>query len=452
MSYRLIIGIVLVIVIVAAAWAQVTKATSVASATVERGEIASYVEERARTTLSHTHRVTMPLNGRVLPIVLKEGDVVHAGQVVASIDPADLETAIAQARARVDRLGALIVQNDDTRLEESAYEEALTVLEAMDRSVEAAREETVASAARYEFAKAQLERIRNVAEGQATSPTELEEMEVTEISSQVDYRKDVLTLRGLEAIRVGLGIWPRTIKQYIDKKSLQRAVYEQERREAQAELERLVRDLERLTMMSPVDGVVVERHVSNERVLGAGSALIDIGRLSDLEIEVEVLTQDAAAIAIGDPVEIFGAAVGDEPAAGRVTRVDPRGFTKVSSLGVEQQRVHVTVGFDDGQLEALMARGRTLGAEYRVRVRIYTDRLDDAVVVPRAALFRGPDGHWRAFVIDGGRAVLREVEIGLSNAAEFEIRSGIDAGETVILAPESSIADGVRVKPRESGA
>ncbi|MCK4871193.1 MAG: HlyD family efflux transporter periplasmic adaptor subunit [Phycisphaerales bacterium] len=449
MSRWMIAVVVVVVVVMAVAWMQATRVRFVQTATVRQGEIRTYVEERAKTKLEHVYRITMPLPGRIEAIDLVEGSTVQVGQVVAQMELSDVDAAIAQASARVAGLAARIVVNDDTRLEDSALEEILATLESVDRSVEAAEEETKASQARMAFSERQLQRTRAAAEGSATTASELDEAELTEIESRVDYRKDILSWRGLQAIRAAVGVWPRTITEYVEKKSLERAVLEQQQAEAQAELDRLLRDRARGTLRSPVDGVVTERHVSNERVLPVGAALLEIGRLEDLQVEVEVLTQDAANISVGDRVDIFGPAIGVNPVGGEVIRIDPQGFTKISSLGVEQQRVRVTVAFGDGVLTDLEEHGRTLGADYRVRVRVYTDRVEDAVIVPRASLFRSGDGAWRAFVMRSGRAQLVNVRVGVSNDASFQITEGLTAGDIILVAPESSIEDGSRVKLRE---
>jgi HlyD family secretion protein len=444
---RWILAIVVIVLIIAAVfWARSLQAVPVQAASVTRGELRTYVEERAKTKLGHTYHITMPLAGRIEPIDLVEGTVVAAGQVIARMDAAELETRVVQAAARVARLDAEIVKNADTRLEDRAHEEAMAMLESIDRSVEAAEEETKASQAQVDFAREDLVRVQAMSERGATTETELDETELAKIHAEVDYRKDILTLRSIEAIRSAMRIWPRTIRQYVDKKELQRAVLEQQRQEAQAELDQARRDRQRALITSPVDGLVLARHVSNERVLAAGAALLEVGTLADLEVEVEVLTQDAANISIGDPVDIFGAAIGAEPIQGRVARIDPRGFTKVSSLGVEQQRVSVTVELAEDAAGSLQERGRSLGVDYRVHVKIYTDQVDEALLLPRTALFRGADGAWYAYVIENREARRQRVETGLSNSTTMQVTSGVSEGDRVIITPESSIDEGTRVQ------
>ena len=173
-----------------------------------------------------------------------------------------------------------------------------------------------------------------------------------------------------------------------------------------------------------------------------------LGRLEELEVEAEILSQDVVRIEVGDPVEIYGPAIGEELGAGVpgvVQRIYPGGFTKVSSLGVEQQRVKVVIHFEAGVLPSLLERD--LGVEFRVRTRVFTEGRQDTLVLPRTAIFRGADGGWRVFAIRQGRVRLEPVDVGLMNDSRIEIVAGLRQGDTVILAPESTLQDGTRVRP-----
>lgn len=181
----------------------------------------------------------------------------------------------------------------------------------------------------------------------------------------------------------------------------------------------------------------------------AGEPLLDIGDLNNLEVTADILTAEAVRVQPGDRVEIFGEAIGEKPIEGIVRQVEPEAFQKMSSLGVEEQRVAVKISFAEGILDKLKASGRTLGLRYQVRVRVTTDEKKDALRVPRTALFRGILGGWQTYRVEKGRANLTDVQVGLMNDHEAEILKGVSAGETVIIAPESSISAGTRVAAME---
>jgi HlyD family secretion protein len=414
----------------------------------EAGPISTFVEEQAKTRLPDVSRITMPLAGRVLAIPLQEGDKVQNGQVVAQLDSADLKTAVEEGKARVARLEKRIIENDDTRLEENALKQFDEFLASMNNTVRSAAEQTTASKAKVEFSQSEFNRQERLKVNNATADSEFAEAELQLKQSQVDYAKDMLTLSSMESIRSAMTIGRESINKYIEKKSLQHDVLEQELAEAKLQLEQLQRDLARGEIRTDIAGTVLERHVSNERMLPAGELLLEIGQLDELEVEAEILSEDAVIMREGFAVDIVGPSIGTEPVRGAIKRIEPQGFTKISSLGVEQQRVRVIIAFGLGEQDALKERGRELGADYRVRVRIFTGSRSNTITIPRSALFRGSEGDWQVFAVREGQARRIDVKVGLLNDFRAEILEGIQADEQVIIAPEASLQDGQKIEPR----
>jgi len=172
-----------------------------------------------------------------------------------------------------------------------------------------------------------------------------------------------------------------------------------------------------------------------------GDTLLEIGDPGSLEIVADLLSTDAVRISAGDSVRIeqWG---GTTPLDGRVRRIEPSGFMKVSALGVEEQRVNVIVDLVDPP-----AAARHLGDGFRVEVRVVIWREQTVVKVPTGSLFRRGDG-WAVFRVDADRARLQTVELGQRNDREGQIVTGLSEGQTVILHPPDTLTDGVRVKVR----
>jgi len=191
---------------------------------------------------------------------------------------------------------------------------------------------------------------------------------------------------------------------------------------------------------APTSGRVLRVFEENARVVTAGTPLLEIGDPADLEVVVEVLSRDGAAIAPGTKVELeqWG---GGEPLTARVRLVEPAAFTKVSALGVEEQRVNVIA-----DLLTPPEQRRSLGDGFRVEARIVVWETSQALKVPAGALFRRAQ-QWAAFVVTDGRARLRPVEAGRSSGAETQVLDGLKAGEEVILYPGERVQNGQRVKP-----
>lgn len=192
---------------------------------------------------------------------------------------------------------------------------------------------------------------------------------------------------------------------------------------------------------SPVAGQVLKIPRKSEGPVATGQALLEIGDPRELEVEVDVLSADAVRIAPGTPVvlERWGS---ERPLAGVVRRVEPAGFTKVSALGVEEQRVWIIVAFTSPREE-----WQRLGDAYRVEARFILWEGKDVLQIPASSLFRDGSG-WAAFVVREGKAVKRSVEIGQQSGLAAQLLSGIDEGEKVIVHPDDRVRDGVRVSTR----
>jgi HlyD family secretion protein len=201
---------------------------------------------------------------------------------------------------------------------------------------------------------------------------------------------------------------------------------------------------ERVIVRSPVDGQVLKVYRESEGVIAAGEPILEVGDPRALEVEVDVLSADAVRIPEGGRV-IFER-WGGPPLEGRVRVIEPAGFTKVSALGVEEQRVWVIA-----DIVAATEQWQRLGDGYRVEARFVLWEGDDVLQVPESALFRH-DAGWAVFVADGGRAGLTPVEVGRRNGLRAEILGGLQAGDRVIAHPPSELESGDRVREHASGA
>ncbi|MCC6125359.1 MAG: efflux RND transporter periplasmic adaptor subunit [Pirellulales bacterium] len=448
MNAKIWIGIIVVAVIllvVGMSSGRFNAGAPVEAAAIERGAINEFIDEQAKTRLPETYLVTMPFPGRIEAIELTEGMPVKKDQVVARIVPRDLDLSVEEATAAVQSLEESIKENSDINLEETAYKQALQFVASTAATVQAAYERLRSGRAKLDFAARNFERIETLAKQKASTKEQLDAAELQKVQGDVDYQQDQLVHKAMVAMAAATNLMPTMVEQYIERKKLGVAVLKKQKEEAEARLRQILKDKARSTMRSPVEGVVLARSIANERYLPAGTTLLEIGRLEDMEVEADVLTLDVVAAKVGDAVEIYGPAIGKPTARGKVARIFPAGFTKVSSLGVEQQRVKVIVRFEPEDLKRLLNE-RGLGVGYRVRIKITTRRQPTALLAPRSALFRATDGTWRVYAVRGGAARLQDVEVGLMNDERVEIVAGLAEGEQVVLAPESSLTDGTRVR------
>jgi HlyD family secretion protein len=198
-----------------------------------------------------------------------------------------------------------------------------------------------------------------------------------------------------------------------------------------------------MLIRAPVSGVVLKVHAESAQVVPAGALIAEIGDPSDMEVAVDLLSTDAVRVALGAAAYIEGWG-GGKTLSARVRRVEPSAFTKVSALGIEEQRVNVLLDLLDPR-----TAWEALGHEFRVMVRISVWRGDDVVRVPLSALYRRGDG-WTVFRVLDGRAVETAVRIDHRDTAFAEVLEGLKPGDTVVLHPSDQVEEGVKVEAREA--
>jgi HlyD family secretion protein len=356
-------------------------------APVARGPMMVTVEEEGETRIHDHFVISAPVAGRLLRIDLHAGDSVQVGQVVAHIVPAPIEP-----RQRAELVAQLAAAQAATREAKAQVDRAQT-----------------------EYAQASRDRARSeqLAASGVISREALEQSQTKEASD----------LKTLDAARERL----ETTK--AQEAAANARLLEAERG---GELGAVV------LVKSPLKGKVLRLIEQSERVVTPGMPLLDLGYSPQLEVVTDVLSTEAVKVHAGDPVLLEGWG-GAKPIRARVRLVEPSGFTKISALGIEEQRVNVVIDFVDPP--------GPLGDAYRVEARIIVWQKDDVVKLPVSALFRHGDS-WAVFTIENGRAHLLEVQIGHRNASEAEVLGGIAVGRPLILHPTNEIREGIRVQPQ----
>lgn len=399
MGIRTRIGMTLVAVAIAGglAFGFIDRPVPADVATVSRGPLLVTIEEEGRTRVAERYVVSAPVAGYLRRIGLHVGDRVRTGQVVAAIEPARASELDPRARAQ-----------------------AAAQVNVAQAALAAARENARGALAQADLARQELERLASLRQSGFISEQALDRARAE------DRRAQAAKLAAEHAVSVA------RFEQDVARAAL----------DAGAGAGRRVGVVE---VRAPVDAQVLKLQHESEGAVQSGALLLEIGDPESLEVEVEVLSTQAVRIAPGAKV-LFERWGGDLPLQGVVRVVEPAGFTKVSALGVEEQRVRVIVDFASPR-----ESWRRLGDAYRVEARFVVWEGRDVLQVPASALFRQRDG-WAVFVVDGGRARTKPVEVGQRSSLAVELRSGLAAGETLITHPDDRVRDGVRVSPRAPAA
>ncbi len=386
---RLIASVLVVAAIAAVAlWPQSMEVTVVRA---ERGPMQVTVDEDGETRVRDRFLVTAPVSGRVHRIEIEPGDPVLRGKtVLARITPA--ESPLIDPRTRGELQAAV---------------------EAATASVGQARAERQRAATTLDRTRSTLRRQQELMKAGAIASDALEAAE-TELATAED------ALRAAE---------------FMERRA------ESEVQLARARLSAPSTSGRSVDVLSPIDGTVLKRLRQSEGVVPVGEPLLEIGEPGRMEIVADLLSTDAVRVSPGAEVliEQWG---GGHTLHGKVRRVEPSGFMKVSALGVEEQRVNVIVDFTDPKEAA------RLGDGYRVEVRIVLWKEADVLKVPVGALFRQGEG-WAVFVVNEGRVRRQTVQLGQRNENDGQITEGLEAGTTIVLHPPDTLTDDTRVTTRE---
>jgi HlyD family secretion protein len=429
-------GILALVLIVALAVREGPLPVEMAQA--ETRTVRAYISEDAKTRLDEDIVIDMPISGTVTKIALEEGDAVAAGDCVATVDTFGIEQQIAGVNAMIEQAKARITSVDveKPKPEELASAE-LQVQQELDRQAIARRELAIAEN-NLADAEREYHRVQSLHESGALSQSQLDEADRAYKNARENFERATLAEKTNQKGREIADLASQRLRGSIDDNEFMRQVYAAEIENLESQVRRLQDDLHKATITSPVDGVILEKFIEDSRVMAAGSPLLRIGDMSTIEIECDVLSEEVGRVSVGDPVEITGKALNDEIIMGKVKRIYPAGFKKISSLGIEQQRVRTIFEFDN---TAAQLRPGT-----SVDVRIITDEVVDAVAVPERATFR-KDGGWAVFVVEDGEATLTPVEIALKNDDWAAILSGLTAGQTIVAEPKTELEDGMSVSP-----
>lgn len=399
LSPSVVPGVVAAILVVAIAWGLWPPRIVVDTRVVTHGPLTVHVADDGVTRIRDRYVITAPLAGKATRIEHHPGDPVEADvTVVCAVEP-----------------------TDPALLDPRAVAEAEAAVEAARGEVARADAAEARAGVTVEYASADLERARTLAPDRVISHERLDEAERLFFTAQEDLRAAghaaaiarwnlaaaqaalLKTRPGLDDTAGG-GVW-------------------------------------HMELRSPVSGRLLRVFHESAGPVTPGTALAEVGDPRDLEIVIDLVSEDAAKVRAGDRARI-DAWGGGEPLRARVRVVEPRGFLKVSPLGVEEQRVNVILDLISPPEER-----PTLGDDFRVEARIEIDRIDDAVLVPVSALFR--HGHSPAvYVVERGRARLTTVELGRRGDHEAEVVGGLAAGDVVVEYPADDVRDGVAVRPR----
>lgn len=383
--------LVLTLLVLLIAWGLWPKPVMVETGVIVRAPLTVRVSEEGKTRIRNRYVVAAPVGGMMQRVVLRPGDEVKANEtVITRIVPQTAPLIDPRSRLQAQEAVSMHKANRKRAVESQAALKIAANLAAVER-----------------------DRAFAVKEKGAVSALDLDRVEAEATAKAAELRAAEFALQ----------------------------VIDHELAQALAVLEQPIGGTADpvVEIKSPVTGKVLTVIQESETMMNPGQPIIEVGDPADIEIEAEILSRDAVTIEAGDEVliEQWG---GADALKGRVRRVEPAAFTKVSALGVEEQRVIVLI-----DLQSADGKAKALGDRFRVEVRVAVWHGDDVLVSPAGALFR-EGNQWKTFVMRNGRARLTQVEVGHSDGRFSQIISGLAVGDKVLLHPPDTVTDGSAVK------
>ena len=387
-----VIAVLIVLLLVWGFWPQPVLVEAVAA---KHAPLTVTIEEEGRTRVIDRYVVSAPVDGVACRVQMDVGDPVKQGQVLLGITP--LESQVLDPRSRA---------------------QAKAQVAAAQSALRAAKEQANAAAAAAQLATTELKRLRPLMQKglisrEAFDKAATEAKTTAAAKRSADFNVEVANY-DLEAARTTLQYSAATASG---------------------------KPAERVPVRAPINGRILKVHHECEGPVRTGEPLLEVGDPSALEVEVDVLSADAVKIKPGMKV-LFDRWGGEQPLEGLVRTVEPVGFTKVSALGVEEQRVLIISDFTSPA-----AQWQRLGDGYRVEAQFILWHADSVLQVPASSLFRYQGG-WAVFVVEGNRAKRRNIKVGQRNGLIAQIIEGVEEGETVINHPSDDVEDNRRIKQR----
>lgn len=401
-SRRIIAGLLVVLVagvLTAAFW---PRPVLVDFGTVTKGPLIVTIDEEGRTQVSEPYIVATPIAGRLQRVQVHPGEPVVRGETIV----------------------AHMLPTNPVALDVRTREQGQAAVSAATASLRVAEADLSAAKANRDLAQSELARTKRLFDSQISSQAALDraEQNARVAEAAVDVAKAAIAIREADvakaqALLIGLED-PRLA-----------AAVDQDNSDS-------------IPLYAPADGRILRIMQESETTLPAGAPIMEIGNIEDdLEIIVDLISSDAVKVQTGNRVIIEGWG-GDTALSGTVHRVDPFGVTKVSALGVEEQRVPLTIALTSDPSDF-----KGLGHGFRVEVRIVIWESENTLQIPTSALFRnGSD--WATFVERDGAAQMVTVQIGHSNGISTEVSDGVTEGDSVILYPSAAIEDQIKIAKR----
>lgn len=378
----------------------------VETSVVENDEIKQYIEDTAVVQSNKKQTVYIEGLGKITSIKVNVGDSVKKGDVLLTMDKGDLELKLKDASSKIEAAKAQLASTDS-----SNYVNKIEIAQA---AVDGAK-------VNYESTSRSLENAKTLYESGAISKQELNNAEDAYKNAEAALKSANFQLQDVK----------KGTPDYVKNGYIAGV------KQAEILRDSIMRNIEKQQVLAPIDGIITEKLINENSIGTTGIAAFEIGDIKSLELEANILSDDIHKVKIGNEVEVSGKAMGDSTLKGKVIKIAPEAKNITSSLGINQKRVPVTIEITDDV--GLLKPG------YDLDIKIITEIKSSTLVIPDTAVF-DYKGSSCVFVVDSGKAVIRQVKKGIESEKTIEVIDGLKEGERILLKPDNNIKEGMKIK------
>lgn len=411
---------------------------SVQTVKVSKSNIANYIPEDAKTILEKEHIIYTTIDGIILPNEFKEGDFIQQGQIIAKFDNYNRNEKLSSFKSKLLELNEMIEGVKVVRTKQEEIETSKLRVKQSKTNLEEISKQKKLLELNFNQSKNDYIRTKKLLEQQAINKSDFEKVETNYNSSKINLQniknQEILALDNLKISELSLN---KIIKSVNDN-DYQRRVYLEQINQLKNEINILDKELSKTSIKSEFSGPVLEIYLKDKTALPSGSKILKIGDLNSIAIESDILSEEVPQIKVGMTVEISGKALDNKKIFGKVSRIYPIGFTKISALGVEQQRVKIISYFDNKKIN--------LRPETSLDIKIITQEHKNVLTIPERSMFKEKD-KWFVFIVNNeNKLELKEIKVGLKNEDNAEVLSGVSENQTIVLEPDNTLKEGQKVK------
>ncbi|MEK7434094.1 MAG: efflux RND transporter periplasmic adaptor subunit [Cyanobacteriota bacterium] len=404
---------------------------------VSRSNISNYISEDAKTILEREYLIYTPVDGIVIPNEFKEGDFIKKGQIIAKFDNYNRFEKLNSLKSKKIELNAMIEGVDSVKTKKEDIDTARIRIKQANLNIQEYKKQKKLIELDFKQIEAEYLRNKKLLEQQAINRNEFEKIEKSYKSLQINLQnlknQELIELDNLKITELSLS----RLQKGLNDNEFQRKIYNEQISQINNEINIIDQDINKTSIRSQFSGPVLEVYIKDKVSLFSGSKILKIGDLNTISIQSDILSEEIPQIKIGMPVEISGKAINNNKIMGKVSRIYPMGFTKISALGVEQQRIKVIIHFDNKKWN--------LRPETNLDIKVITEEHKNVLTLPERAIFKDKE-KWSVFLVNSeNKLELKEVKLGLKNEENAEIIKGLSINQIIVLDPDNKLKEGIKV-------